>query len=466
MTDPALGTARVGQPPAHTRSAPGDESEREWGDTTRTRVTVTTPSPLVRAIVGALGAGRRLAERSGTALTRLSGFVTSAGWFVIASAVVGLSAGWLLGWVEWLVGGAAALVLLVMTTPFLFGGRAYDITSRLSHERVVAGGRVEAEIAIRNRGKRVALPGRLDLPVGAGLVEVGIPLLRAGHEVSQPVSIPTPRRGIIPVGPAISVRTDPVGLLRREHAWRDVHSIFVHPRTVAMPAMSAGLVRDLEGRPTQRLVDADMSFHAIRAYAPGDARRQVHWKSTAKTGQLMVRQFEESRRSRMAVVLSLAIGDYTNDDEFELAVSAAASISSQAIRDGLDLAVITGAAIPRVVKGRLRAIANLEASTPRALLDGFAGLDGDDNTLRLEQVCRLAVEASEGLSIAFLVFGSGVDVARMRQAALAFGPDTVVIAVRCDERAHPRVQPLGPLTVLTIGLLDDLPSLMVRGVKS
>ncbi|MFX4505177.1 DUF58 domain-containing protein, partial [Acinetobacter baumannii] len=80
-----------------------------------------------------------------------------------------------------------------------------------------------------------------------------------------------------------------MGLLRREHAFDDVHDLFVHPRTVALPSTSAGLVRDLEGNATRRLVDADMSFHAIREYVPGDSRRQVHWKSTAKTGRLMVR---------------------------------------------------------------------------------------------------------------------------------------------------------------------------------
>ena len=108
------------------------------------------------------------------------------------------------------------------------------------------------------------------------------------------------------VGPPTSVRTHPIGLLRREHAWPDVHHLFVHPRTAQSPRRVLASMRDLEGNPTRRLVDADMSFHAIRAYTPGDSRRQIHWKSTAKTGQLMVRQFEESRRSRMAVVLSLA----------------------------------------------------------------------------------------------------------------------------------------------------------------
>ena len=59
------------------------------------------------------------------------------------------------------------------------------------------------------------------------------------------------------------------------------------------------------------------------------------------------------------------------------------------------------------MKGRLRAIQTLEASSPRALLDGSPRSDGLEHTMPLEEVCRLAVEASDALSIAFIVCGSG-----------------------------------------------------------
>lgn len=436
------------------------------GTSTRTRVTTARRGVLVSAVVAVVAAGRRIREVSVTAGEWLAQTVTPAGWLALATATVGLVMGWGFGWVEWLVGGFVALALLLMSLPFLFGARAYDVGVRLAHERVVAGGEVPGQIDIRNRGTRTALPGRIDLPVGDGLVELGVPLLRGGHVVSQPVTIPTPRRGIIPVGPPTAVRTDPIGLLRREHAWDEVHELYVHPRTVAVPSTSAGLVRDLEGQPSRRLVDADMSFHAIREYAPGDSRRQIHWKSTAKTGRLMVRQFEESRRSRMAIMLSLAEADYAGEDEFELAVSVAASLGVRAIQDDRDLDVVTGTAIPRVVRGRLRAIQSLSAASPRAMLDGFSGISSLEHTMRLEEVCRLTVEASETLSIAFMVCGSQLGLTRMRQAALAFSAETAVVGVICDERAHPRLQPLGSLTVLTVGLLDDLTGLLLRGAQS
>lgn len=438
---------------------------------TRTSVaadaTSTSTSVAAGPLVGAVVRGARVWRAVGAGLASAAAWtartVRPAGALVVAAATVGLVVGIVFGWVEWMVAGAAALLLLLASIPFLFGARSYDAELTVAHERIVAGDGLSGAVVVRNHGRRIALPGRIDIPVGAGLVEFGVPLLRPGHTVEQPLEIPGLRRGIVTVGPATTVRSDPVGLLRREHAFDDVHELYVHPRTVALPSTSAGLIRDLEGSPTRRLVDADMSFHAIREYAPGDSRRHVHWKSTAKTGRLMVRQYEESRRSRMAVVLAVADAEYLDDDEFELAVSCAASLGLRAVRDARDVAIVAGSEIPRVVRGRLRAIRHVPSGAPRPMLDGFSGLDRLESTMPVGEVCRLTAESGERLSIAFVVVGSRVTLTRLQQAALAFPADTAVVAVICDERAHPRVQPLSGLTVLTVGTLDDLSGLLLRG---
>ncbi len=392
--------------------------------------------------------------------------IRPAGALVLLSATVGLAAGVVFGWVEAVVAGVVALALLLFALPFLFGARAYGVDLHLAHERIVAGAAVAATVTVRNIGARTALPGRIDVPVGAGLVEFGVPMLRPDAVSEHALELPPQRRGIVRIGPATTVRTDPLGLVRREHAFDDVHELYVHPRTTNVPSTSAGLIRDLDGSPTRRLVDADMSFHAIREYAPGDSRRQVHWKSTAKTGRLMVRQYEESRRSRMAVILGLSQQEYATDDEFELAVSAAASLSVRAVHDARDLDIVVGAEIPRVVRGRLRAIRHIPAGTPRLVLDGFSGVNRIEQTMTLEEVCRLGAEANERLSIAVMVTGSQVGLARLRQAALAFPADAAVVAVICDERAHPRTQVVGALTVATVGTLEDLAGLLLRGSSS
>ena len=442
------------------------------GSSGRTTVTATSVASdgrsraLVGVVVWFVGAWRALTRGIAAAAGWAARTIRPAGVLVVLAATAGLALGIVFGWVEWMVAGAAALVLVAASVPFLFGARSYDVDLSLTHERVVAGDGVTGAIGVRNDGHRIALPGRLDIPVGAGLVEFGVPLLRPGHTVSQPLDIPGLRRGIVTVGPATTVRSDPIGLLRREHAFEDVHDVYVHPRTTSLPSTSAGLIRDLEGSPTRRLVDSDMSFHAIREYAPGDSRRQIHWKSTAKTGRLMVRQYEESRRSRMAVVLGVAEHEYADPDEFELAVSCAASLGLRAVRDARDVEIVTGSEIPRVVRGRLRAIRHIPAGSPRPMLDGFSGVSTLESTMPIADVCRLTAESGDRLSIAFVVVGSRVTLTRLQQAALAFSADTSVVAVICDERAHPRMQPLSALTVLTVGTLDDLSGLLLRGATA
>ena len=108
----------------------------------------------------------------------------------------------------------------------------------------------------------------------------------------------------------------------------------------------------------------------------------------------------------------------------------------------------------------------LTTASPRALLDGFSGVERFANTMAFADVCRLAAEANERLSIAVLVTGSHVSLAALRKAALAFPADASVVAVVCDERAHPRTQVVGALTVVTVGTLDDLAGLLLRGATS
>jgi len=416
--------------------------------------------------------GRRVLRRAQTgvvaAVEWLRTTVTPAGWLLVAVAAAGLLGGALFGLVEAWVVAAIAVVLLLLSVPFLLGAHDYGVRLELAKDRVVAGSEVTGSLDIVNRSKGVALPGVVDIPVGSGLVEVHVPLLRGGADHREQLTISAYRRGVIQVGPMTIGRGDPVGILRREHAWPGVQQIFVHPVTVPIPSTSAGLVRDLEGAPTSDIVDSDLSFHAIRPYANGDSRRNVHWKSTAKTGKLMVRQYEETRHSRIAIVLDLAVAAYSSDEEFEMAVSAAASLGVQGVRDGRDVLVAASADIPEFSRDQysrdhVRSIQTLSTLTAKALLDGFAGVASGENAMALESVTRLTVQSFPELSIAFLVTGSQVDLSRLRAAAIAFPTNVAVVAVRAEPGAEPSLRSARELSVLTIGALGDLKAMMARG---
>ena len=411
--------------------------------------------------------GRRALRRTRkgllTAATWLRTTVTPAGWLLAAIAVVGVAGGIAFGLVEGWVVAAIAVVLLLLSVPFLLGAHDYGIRLELAKDRVVAGSEVTGSLDIVNRSARVALPGVVDIPVGPGLVEVHVPLLRGGAGHRESLAISAHRRGVIQVGPMTVGRGDPVGILRREHAWPGVQHIYVHPVTVAIPSTSAGLVKDLEGAPTSDIVDADLSFHALREYVPGDSYRHVHWKSTAKTGKLMVRQYEETRHSRIAIIVDLAIGGYASDDEFEMAVSAAASLGVQGVRDGRDVLVSASADIPEYSRQHVRSIQTISTLTAKHLLDGFAGVESSENAMGIEDVTRLTVQSFPELSIAFLVTGSQVELPRLRAAAFGFPSQVTVVAVRADPGAEPTLRSAQELTVLTIGALGDLKNMMARG---
>ena len=112
--------------------------------------------------------------------------------------------------------------------------------------------------------------------------------------------VPTDRRSVIPVGPPSAVRSDPLGLVRRDVVEQTTWSCSCTRRS--SPGLARpGLERDLEGQTTNDLSTSDVAFHTLRDYVPGDDRRHVHWRSTAKAGRLMVRQFVDTRRSHLAV---------------------------------------------------------------------------------------------------------------------------------------------------------------------
>jgi len=433
---------------------------------TRTFVATGTSGRSTRALLQAESIWRRVRAWFWLAVRTVRAGVTPAGWLGLGVAVLGLIAGLTWGWTEWLVAGLAAAIVLLVALPFLIGSANYGVAFDIRHARVRVGQAASLGVEVTNNSTRVALPAHLDVPLGEGLAEVPLPLMAAGRTVTQDINIPTQKRGVIPVGPVTFVRTDPVGMLRREARWPLRTEVFVHPRTTAIPSSSIGMVRDLDGTPTRQLVDSDVSFHAIREYQPGDAQRHVHWKSTAKTGKLMVRQYEASMRSRLAVVLSCARDEFLDDDEYELAVSVAASVTSQAIRDGRDVTAIVGAPLPELVRARVRAIDTLPVATPTTYLDSTCRLKMLGRTMPLEEVCRMSAEQCAHLSLAVMVCGSTVGINRVRRAALMFPADAQVLAVIVDEHAHPGMRQLGNLSVLTIGVLEDLAGLLVRAGTS
>jgi uncharacterized protein (DUF58 family) len=386
--------------------------------------------------------------------------VTPLGWVFLAVTVAAFPAGYLLGWVELAAIAWALTVLIAVAAAYLLGRSAYAVRLDLPVSRVVVGDRAPGGVVIENRTRR-RLPGvAVEVPVGAALADFAMPALAAGESHDEIFVVPTSRRGVIVVGPVRTVRADPIGLVRRELVWSGQVPLFVHPRTIPIPSMSTGFVRDLEGSPTRDLTSSDVSFHALREYVAGDERRHIHWKSTAKTGTFMVRQFEQTRRSHLMVVLDIDQAAYPEDDAFELAVSAAGSLGTRAIRDARTVSVVVAERVPESTRRRAPAVRELPTVTRERLLDQLCLVETDERAMRLADTAGIAADGVAGISLAFLVTGPSTGISRLRAAAAAFPLGVDVVAVVCSPEATPSLRHVGGLHVLTIGYLEDLQSIL------
>jgi uncharacterized protein (DUF58 family) len=267
--------------------------------------------------------------------------VSVLGWSVLAASILLWTVGQAFGWQEAKAAAIAAFVLFMLAVGFILGRSSYGVVLDLARTRVAVGDSAVGSIAVSNTSARPLLPADLELPVGAATAVFHLPRMKPQQLHEDLFTIPTARRAVIVVGPVRSVRADPLHLLRRQVSWTEPEDLFVHPKTTALAGSAAGFIRDLEGMPTTDLSSADVSFHALRDYVPGDDRRHIHWKTTARTNKLMVRQFEETRRAHLAIALSINTDEYASEEEFELGISTAASIGRQAISEQRDLDVLT-----------------------------------------------------------------------------------------------------------------------------
>lgn len=384
---------------------------------------------------------------------RLLGVVTPTGWLAIGLAATAWCVGWWFGWHEFMVIAAVCVTALVLSALFLVGGSRLAVELEVRPNRVVVGRPAAGSLQVTNLARRRLLASTIELSVGRGAAEFDLPSLASGETHEELFVLPTERRAVIPVGPATSVRGDPIGLLRRSVVWTEPVPLIVHPRTVALPNLGAGFFRDLEGQTTTDPSPADLAFHTMREYEPGDDRRFVHWLTTARVGRLMVRQFTDTRRAHLAVLLDGNRRAYAEDEEFEVAVSAAGSLGLRAFRDDQEVTMVAA--------GR-----RLSCVTPRAMLDGLSAVDLSNRTKSLTAQADQLIRIGDGISLAMVITGSVPTIADMRAVALHFPVDIRTILVRVDLAGRTGFQPVGTNLVVTVASLDELAHLVASVVRS
>ncbi|WP_229708768.1 DUF58 domain-containing protein [Knoellia flava] len=442
----------------------GQPSPSTGGRSTRLRPelpTITLPRVQIPAAITQTGArlvdltGERikpLAERSAPVwrpVARALGWVSPLGWTVL---VLGLVSWWFAGrygWTELAMIAAACLVLFLACVALAIGHAKVEIRTDVDPTRVVVGEPATGRIEVRNLSGRGMLPLLVELPVGRSAARFTLPSLGSGKSHEELFVVPTERRGVIQVGPATTVHGDPLGLVRRTMEWTERTELFVHPLTTSLEPLGAGLLRDLEGQVTPDLSMSDLAFHALREYQPGDDRRYIHWRSSAKHDRLLVRQFLDTRRSHLAVVVDTTPEVYTGEDAaVELAISCAASLAVRSILDEQDTTVVVGDQ-------------QISRATAPLTLDTFAraAVGPTDVFGSASDGAALAPDAS----VAILVTGSHRPFIQVQRALAQFEVEVIKVALVIDPDAQVGVRHAGGLTILTVRELGDLRRVLFSG---
>lgn len=289
---------------------------------------------------------------------------------------------------------AAVIIALILV------GRPPDLASTrvVVPDRVTSGEVAMTELTIANRGRRTSGASKGQERFGDDVIAVDIPALEPGESTVVSSALTTDRRGIFDVGPLTVRRGDPIGLARRGDINSDVTRLIVHPRIHDVSPFPAGLRRDLEGLPSGEAAEGGVTFSNLREYVPGDDLRLVHWRSSARVGELMVRHNIDVHRPRTTVILDTTRGLY-DEESFEDAVRATASIIVSAMTRRFPFTLRTSDGY--VIDDR---------SSRLAVMDLLSALEPhDDNSLNLAQAATTASNDPAGLSCAVITGRAGVD---------------------------------------------------------
>jgi uncharacterized protein (DUF58 family) len=306
-------------------------SEMLWGSLQR--------SPLLRWAVRIVQRLRRLQRRSGT---RLSG----EGWyyllvlaFVLTAAMlrqmnlIGMLVGPLLFSWRLVVATLAGLQVRRKVPPGICAGDLLVVNVELANTRKRLGGWA---VTVEEHIRAEAGPGR-GQTVRPTVFFLYVPARESRSAVYRGRLL---QRGRYRFGPFRVSTRFPFGLFERRVTFEQTNMLTVTPRLGRLTKRwIARHHEEFEGtqRREQRHSRVTGEFYGVREWRPGDSRRWIHWRSSARHGTLVVRQFERQRNRDVALLVDLWQPDRPGPEDLEnveLAVSFAATVVADLCRKG------------------------------------------------------------------------------------------------------------------------------------
>jgi uncharacterized protein (DUF58 family) len=207
----------------------------------------------------------------------------------------------------------------------------------LDHSPVISGAETEIHVWLDYQGKRPLYQLSFELilrtPLQRLLILTGqtrLAVLEPGSRTLLRFRGELPRRGTYTCQQLVVISTFPFDILY----WRTPFALsgqqLVYPEYRLLPYLQLDLIRKYQsgGQVISQQQGEALEFRGIRQYIPGDALRQIYWPALAKTGKLMVREYQEEYFIRLGVILDTQVpGPDITNPALEAGISLVASIS-------------------------------------------------------------------------------------------------------------------------------------------
>ncbi|MFI6206568.1 DUF58 domain-containing protein [Streptomyces sp. NPDC051041] len=379
------------------------------------------------------GTGPAEGDRSGLR-TVLAGLTTRGRSFLAAGVAAAVCA-YVLGQSDLLRVGLLLAVLPLVCALVLYRTR-YRVAGsrRLSPARVPVGAEARVQLRMDNVSR---------LPTGLLMLQDRVPYVlgprprfvldrvEAGGRREVSYRVRSDLRGRYPLGPLQLRLTDPFGMCELTRSFSSYDTLTVIPRVEPLPPvrLSGEAMGYGDGRQRSPALAGEDDV-IPRGYRYGDDLRRVHWRSTARHGELMVRREEQPQRARCTVLLDtrgIAFEGAGPDSAFEWAVSGAASVLVHMLERGFSVRLLTdtGSSVPGEGADGFAGASQETADAAGLMMDTLSVIDHSDGA-GLSRAYDALRGGAEGLLVAFL---GDLDeeqaavAARMRQrsgAAVAF----------------------------------------------
>ncbi|MEZ3178496.1 DUF58 domain-containing protein [Streptomyces pimonensis] len=358
---------------------------------------------------GAVHADGDTGGRSGVR-TALAGLTTRGRSFLAAGVAAAVCA-YVLGQSDLLRVGLLLAVLPLVCAAVLHRTR-YRVAGsrRLSPGRVPAGSEARVHLRMENVSR---------LPTGLLMLQDQVPYVlgprprfvldrvEAGGRREVSYRVRSDLRGRYPLGPLQLRLSDPFGMCELTRSFSTYDTLTVIPRVEPLaPVRLSGEAKGYGDGRRHALALAGEDDVIPRGYRYGDDLRRVHWRSTARYGELMVRREEQPQRARCTVLLDTRTVAYAGtgpDSAFEWAVSGAASVLVHMLERGFSVRLLTdtGTSVPGEGPDGFAGVGQESADAAGLMMDALAVVDHSDEEglSRAHDVLR---SGNEGLLVAFL----------------------------------------------------------------